>query len=413
MTVYPIKQPISGSIQVPPDKSISHRALILGAIAYGNTKIHNLLLSEDVMATINCLRQLGVEISMGNPVIVHGKGLYGLSASKEPLCCGNSGTTMRLLAGILAAQPFTTILTGDKSLQTRPMQRIISPLTLMGASINSNDGKAPLVICGSVLKPITYHIPVQSAQVKSAIQLAGLYVAFPSIITGAHMVRNHTEVMLKHMQKDNKLYAAEINIPGDISSAAFFMVLGLLHADEGIAITKVGLNPTRTAIITALKAMGGDVQVVSQSVQSGEVVGDVVVKKSSLKPLQITKATAAMLIDEIPILAVAAAFADGTSTFTGLAELRTKETDRIHTISTELSKLGIDIKPTFDGMIITGKKPIDIAKLDSHGDHRIAMAAAIAATMASEPITIENADCVNISYPNFFKDMERFVQLSK
>jgi len=402
--IEPIKGGVSGEILAPPDKSISHRALILGAIAEGVSEISNLLIADDVMATVACLRQLGVEIEInGEDARLVGRGLWGLTKPQDALDCGNSGTTMRLLAGVLAGQPFDSVLTGDASLRARPMGRIIEPLELMGARIDSEGGFAPLTIHGAKLTGINYHVPMQSAQVKSAVQLAGLFAKGQTTVSGADMARKHTEIMIRNMRVKGKLVGQKINVPGDVSSAAFFVVLGLLHAAQGLRIKNVGFSPTRIGIIGALKAMGGDIVLEAKAMEGGEPVGDIIVKKSTLTGIDVNENMAAMMIDEIAILAVAAAFARGRSSFTGLAELRLKESDRLNAIVSELSKIGVDIRLDGEGMIIEGGKPIKGALLDSHSDHRIAMSLAIAATCACSPTEIQNADVVNVSFPNFFE----------
>ncbi|MDR2167501.1 MAG: 3-phosphoshikimate 1-carboxyvinyltransferase [Clostridiales bacterium] len=404
MTVEIIpKNYISGSLTVPGDKSISHRAAILAAIAEGITEISGFLPAEDTMSTVNCLRQLGVEAEIGEITRIHGRGLHGLLPPQKPLNCGNSGTTMRLLAGLLAGQVFDSVLIGDESLQKRPMARVIAPLELMGAKIKSKKEKAPMEITGSRLKGINYQMPLHSAQVKSAILLASLYAKGKTTVhdLAPGMTRNHTEELLKHFGHPNPLKAREIRIPGDFSSAAFFIVLGLLLAKDGLTIENVGLNPTRTGLLTALCAMGGNIQISGNSI---------LVRKSDLTATNIDKNLAPLMIDEIPIFTIAAAFATGTTTISGAAELAHKESNRIQAMTSELTKLGVNISATADGMIIHGGAPLKGANLDSHNDHRIAMSLAIAATAADGASTLKNADCIKISYPDFFSVIPRLTR---
>jgi len=394
------KNSISGIISMPPDKSISHRALIFSAIGEGITEIKSLLISADTMATVRCLRQLGVRIDIENDyAVVHGVGLNGLSAPKDVLDCGNSATTMRLLAGLLAGQCFDAVLDGDESLRRRPMARVIQPLALMGASIvGLGSILPPLRVSGRPLHGMHYRMPLHSAQVRSAIQLASMYANSETTFCehGMNLGRNHTDLMMEH--KSNK-----ISISGDVSSAAFFVVLGLLCAKEGLTITGVGLNPTRIGFLSVLTVMGGHIELRPMGMMNGEPFGDIFVKKSELKSIEITKHTLPLLIDEIPILAVAAAFAEGQSIIKGAAELRVKESDRIAAMTCGLSKLGVDISDIDEGMIIRGGRPLKGAILDSYGDHRVAMALAIAATAVVGNSIIQNSDCVDVSFPNFFE----------
>lgn len=414
--VKPIKNNIGGIIKPPIDKSIAHRALILGSIAKGKSTIKNFSTGHDVVSTFRCLLRLGVEFKVGEDdadLTILGKGLYGLKEPIEELDCRNSGTTMRLLAGILAAQRFDSVLTGDFSLKKRPMERVITPLTQMGAKIMAKGGKAPLLITGRRLKRTSYHVPVQSAQVKSCLQLARLYAIGDAsdCLTGAEHTRNHTEVMIEAMTENGVLTGRDFMIPGDISSGMFFIVLGILHSESSISVAPVGLNRTRIKALEILHSAGAKIIIDDLFDTNGEPVGGVIAFKSSLKAFNIDADQAAMVIDEIPILAVAAAFAEGQSVFSGLEELRHKESDRIHTIVSELSKLGIDITDDDDTLIINGNggERLEIKpgiKLNSHNDHRIAMACAVAATQATKEVFIENADCVEVSYPDFFKDLE-------
>jgi 3-phosphoshikimate 1-carboxyvinyltransferase len=419
INIFP-KNNISGIMTVPGDKSISHRAAILGAIAEGITEITGFLVSKDTMATVNCLRQLGVKIEIGQITKIHGVGLYGLQRPKSPLNCGNSGTTMRLLAGLLAGQKFDSVLIGDESLQSRPMERIIRPLSLMGAKIESNDGRAPLKIRGMKLNAINYQMTLHSAQVKSTIRLASLYARGHTEIIELKpgLIRNHTENLLFHMGYPNTLQAQKITIPGDFSSAAFFIVAGLILAKDGLTIENVGLNPTRIGLLAVLKAMGGLIEVRGQRSEVRELVGDIYVQKSGLRAVRVQGDEIPLMIDELPILAVAAAFACGTTVIKDAAELKVKESNRLNVMVGELSKLGVDIHETADGMIIHGGKALRGANLDSHGDHRIAMALAIAASAADGAnkadgvSTLKNADCVNISFPSFFEVLTTLTKCS-
>ncbi|MCL2350182.1 MAG: 3-phosphoshikimate 1-carboxyvinyltransferase, partial [Defluviitaleaceae bacterium] len=368
----------------------------------GITEIEGFLNGEDNMATVACLRQMGVNIEINKDYArIGGVGKKGLRPPKDVLYCGNSGTTMRLLCGLLAGQEFDSILSGDESLQKRPMKRVIQPLELMGACISAQ--KDGLHIKGRHLVGIDYKMPIHSAQVKSAIILAGLYAQGKTnvIELGEGLTRNHTENMMHYMIQDGVLKSRKISVPGDFSSAAFFVVLGLLMANEGLMIKGVGLNPTRTGLLTALRAMGGHIQTTIHHEIGGEAVGDIFVKKSRLKAIDLKGDLVPLMIDEIPIFAVAAAFATGTTTIQDAGELAIKESNRIVTISQELAKMGAKIAPTQEGLVIDGVESLHGAELDSHGDHRVAMAMAIAANSAQTPSTIKNAECMNISFPGF------------
>ncbi len=418
---------LNGEITVPGDKSISHRAVMFGAIAKGTTEISGFLNGADCLSTIRCFRKMGIEIeNTDDHVLVHGKGLHGLSAPLDTLDTGNSGTTTRLLSGILAGQNFSTVLSGDASLNSRPMGRIIKPLSAMGAdikSLNSNDC-APLQISPSTLHGIHYQSPVASAQVKSACLLAGLYAQGETWVTEPALSRNHTELMLKQfgasitstVSPDTKhatakvmpckeLYAQKILVPGDISSAAYFIAAGLLVPDSEILIKNVGINPTRAGILKVCQMMGADITYLNQSTY-GEPVADLLVKTSVLSGTTIEGDIIPTLIDEIPIIAVMAACAQGTTVIKNAAELKVKETDRIFTITENLMNMGVDITPTADGMIIIGGSPLKGATLNSYMDHRIAMAFSIAALTAQGTTTIENDSCVDVSYPSFYETLD-------
>lgn len=415
------KTGLKGTIKIPGDKSISHRAVMFGSLAKGDTEITGFLRGDDCMSTISCFKKLGIDIDVtDDKVIVHGKGLKGLSAPKETLDVGNSGTTIRLISGILSAQNFDSVLNGDASIQKRPMKRVINPLSLMGASIEStNDGYAPLTIHGSKLKAIEYTMPVASAQVKSAILLASLFAEGTTVINEPVASRDHTEIMLNYFGADIKnnkgvitsspvdeLYGRNLEVPGDISSAAFFMVAGLVVPDSHIIIENVGINPTRTGIIDALQAMGGYVKVLNERKSGGELVGDIEVKTSHLKATTLEGSIIPRMIDEIPVFAVAALCAEGTTYVKDASELKVKESNRIATMSTELGKMGVTITETDDGMIIEGNQKLKGSTVYSHLDHRVAMSCAIAALIAEGITTITDADCVGISFPDFYDILE-------
>lgn len=412
---------INTEITVPGDKSISHRAVMFGSLAKGDTEITGFLTGDDCMSTISCFRKLGVDIDIdGEHIIVHGKGLHGLSAPKEVLDVGNSGTTIRLISGILAAQPFDTVLNGDASIQKRPMKRVILPLTEMGADIEStNNGYAPLTIHGKKLHSIEYTMPVASAQVKSSILLASLFAEEETVINEPVASRDHTEIMLNYFGANitntdgkivskpvDELYAKPVEVPGDISSAAFFMVAGLIVPNSHIIIKNVGINPTRTGIIDALKAMGGDISILNERTAGGEAVADIEVKTSQLKATTLSGDIIPRMIDEIPVFAVAALHAEGTTTVKDAQELKVKESNRIATMSEELKKMGANITETEDGMIIPGNQSLKGAVTESHLDHRVAMSIAIAALTAEGSTTINNSDCVAISFPDFYKILD-------
>lgn len=415
------KTGLKGTIKIPGDKSISHRAVMFGSLAKGDIEITGFLRGDDCMSTISCFKKLGIDIDVtDDKVIVHGKGLKGLSSPKETLDVGNSGTTIRLISGILSAQNFDSVLNGDASIQKRPMKRVITPLSLMGASIEStNDGYAPLTIHGSRLRAIEYTMPVASAQVKSAILLASLFAEGTTVINEPVASRDHTEIMLNYFGADIKnnkgvitsspvdeLYGRNLEVPGDISSAAFFMVAGLVVPNSHIIIENVGINPTRTGIIDALQAMGGYVKVLNERKSGGELVGDIEVKTSHLKATTLEGSIIPRMIDEIPVFAVAALCAEGTTYVKDASELKVKESNRIATMSTELGKMGVTITETDDGMIIEGNQKLKGSTVYSHLDHRVAMSCAIAALIAEGNTTITDADCVGISFPDFYDILE-------
>ncbi|MBQ2801368.1 MAG: 3-phosphoshikimate 1-carboxyvinyltransferase [Lachnospiraceae bacterium] len=417
------KTRLQGEITVPGDKSISHRAVMFGALSKGTTEVTNFLQGADCLSTIDCFRKLGVEIeNTPEHILIHGKGLHGLSESKVQLDTGNSGTTTRLISGILAGQKFRTTLTGDASICKRPMGRIITPLTEMGADIKSmtGNGCAPLEINPSALHGIHYNSPVASAQVKSAILLAGLYADGVTKVTEPYLSRNHSEIMLNffgaNVTTENTTIAIEpepvlegrkVVVPGDISSAAYFIVAGLITPDSEILIKNVGINPTRDGIIQVCKAMGGNIEILNENDTNGEPTADILVKYSKLHGTTIEGAIIPTLIDELPIIAVLACFAEGTTVIKDAAELKVKESNRIDVMVNNLSLMKADITGTDDGMIIHGGKTLEAAVVESNLDHRIAMSFAIAGINAEGTTTILNSDCVNISYPTFYQDLEK------
>lgn len=413
------KKNINATITVPGDKSISHRSIMFGALAKGMTEIEGFLMGQDCLSTISCFKKLGITIEQrNNKIFVHGKGLHGLSAPNEVLDVGNSGTTLRLISGILSAQNFTSHLTGDASIQKRPMNRIAIPLHNMGAVLKGNDSKnlfAPFTIEGKPLKGITYTLPVASAQVKSAILLAGLFAEGETIVIEPEATRDHTEIMLRYMGADiqkigneihcnpvKEIYAKKIMIPADISSAAYFIVMGCICPNSEIILKNVGINETRTGIIDAMQSMGGNITIENETTVNGEKIGDIIVKHSDLHGTTIAGADIPRLIDEIPVIAVAGCFAEGTTIIKDAQELKVKESNRIKTVITELKKFGADITETEDGMIIQGGKPLQGCVVESYNDHRIAMSMAVAGTCASGQTTITGAECANISFPNFY-----------
>lgn len=410
---------LGGSIRIPGDKSISHRAIMLGSIAEGVTRVSGFLEGEDALATRNVFRAMGVTIEGPDQgrVMVHGVGMHGLKPPKEILDCGNSGTTMRLLSGLLAGQAFDCRLTGDDSLRKRPMRRVAEPLNRMGAHIETTgDGLPPLTIHGSrKLEGIDYAMPVASAQVKSALLLAGLYANGRACVTESAPTRDHTERMLRafgyHVECSGKricvtgggkLTACDIDVPADISSAAFFMVAAAITPGSDITLTHVGVNPTRTGAIEILRMMGADLTLANEAVAGGEPVADIRVRFAPLRGIRIPERLVPLAIDEFPVLFIAAANAEGETLLTGAEELRVKESDRIQVMADGLKTLGVKAEPTPDGMHIRGGS-YDGGEIDSHGDHRIAMAFAMAAPRASGPIIIR--DCANVatSFPGFVR----------
>ena len=421
MVIQKIKKAI-GQIKVPGDKSISHRAVMLGSLANGVTEISGFLKGADCLSTIDCFRKMGIDIDInGENVTVHGNGLRGLKKPDEMLYTGNSGTTTRLLCGILAGQNFDTSITGDASIQKRPMGRVVQPLSMMGAKIENE--YCPLYITGTKLHGIDYKMPVASAQVKTAIILAGLYADGETVIHEIEKSRDHTELMLSSMGADltidnlditvkpiNDLTAVNVDVPGDISSAAFFLVLGAIMPNSQITVTNVGVNPTRTGIIDVLKDMGADITLENVHTSAGETVADITVRSSSLKGTTVGGDIIPRLIDELPIIAVAAVFADGQTVIKDAQELKVKETNRIRAVVDEFNKCGIDITETDDGMIINGGKSIHGADFKTYGDHRMAMSLTVLSQLADGESTLDDSDCACVSYPTFFDD---FYKLGK
>ena len=417
---------IRGEITVPGDKSISHRSVMFGSIAKGTTEIHNFLEGADCLSTIGCFRRMGIEIENKNgTVIVHGKGMHGLTAPSGTLDCGNSGTTTRLISGILAPQNFDVTLTGDESIQKRPMKRIIEPLSMMGSDIKSIRGNdcAPLKICGMPLAGIHYTSKVASAQVKSAILLAGLYADGLTTVTEPQVSRNHTELMLKFFGAElesketsvtiwpaTELFGNRIDVPGDISSSVYFVAAGLILPNSEVLIKNVGINPTRAGLIKVCEAMGADLTLLNENHGNAEPTADLLVRTSSLKACTIEGDIIPTLIDELPTIAMMACFAEGITVIRDAAELKVKESNRIAIMVENLRAMGADVEETEDGMIIHGGKPLHGAVIDSHKDHRIAMTFAVAALAAEGETEIHDADCVNISYPAFYEELERLTE---
>lgn len=417
------KNSLNGELTVPGDKSISHRTIMLGALAEGTTEVHGFLQGADCLSSIACFHNMGIDIeNQQETVRIHGKGLHGLQAPSVILDVGNSGTTTRLMSGILAAQSFACTVTGDDSIQKRPMERIITPLTQMGGDITSiqGNGCAPLRIQGRPLTGIHYNSPVASAQVKSAILLAGLYAEGETSVTEPYVSRNHTELMLEAFGGDihcngstatvrpvTRLEAQNISVPGDISSAAYFIVAGLITPHSCITIHNVGINPTRDGILEVCKAMGADIQieVIPQTV--GEPIADITVRTSRLTGTVIEGSVIPRLIDEIPVIAILACFAEGTTIIKDAQELKVKESNRIDVMVKNLAAMGADIEATDDGMIIHGGTPLHGAVIDSKLDHRIAMSFAVAGINAEGETEITGGECVTISYPDFYHDLSQ------
>lgn len=414
---------LKGEVTIPGDKSISHRSIMLGSIALGTTEITHFLEGADCLSTIDCFRKMGVEIERKpSSILVHGKGLRGLTAPASTLNVGNSGTTTRLISGILSGQNFATTLSGDDSLNSRPMKRIMTPLNTMGAHIRSlnDNGCAPLHIRPGALHGIHYQSPVASAQVKSAVLLAGLYADSPTSVTEPALSRNHTELMLQgfgayvatdlhtdgtataHVEPCKELYGQQICVPGDISSAAYFIAAALLVPGSELLVKNVGTNFTRAGFLKVCKAMGADIETVSQTIEGGESRADLLVRYSHLKGTVIEGDIIPTLIDEIPMIAIMATFADGQTVIRDAAELKVKETNRIDTVTAGLKAMGAVITPTDDGMIIEGTGHLNGASIQSYLDHRIAMAFSVAGLASDGETQIVDSQCVDVSYPEFY-----------
>lgn len=418
IALQPTRNGLKGSIEIPGDKSISHRSVMFGSIAQGVTRVTNFLPGDDCLSTISCFRKLGVVIEENEDgLTIYGNGFDGLKEPNELLDVGNSGTTIRLLLGILAGRPFFSSLIGDQSIGKRPMTRVTEPLRTMGAKIDGrkNGEFTPLSIRGGHLNPIHYNMPVASAQVKSALILAGLQAEGETTIIEKAESRDHTERMIRkfggEVSKDNrkitvkggqKLIASDILVPGDISSAAFFLVAGAIVEGSEILLKNVGLNPTRTGIIEIMNQMGANLEIHNSDENSFEPAGDITIKTSRLRGTVVEGDVIPRLIDEIPIIALLATQAEGTTIIKDASELKVKETNRIDTVVQELTKLGASIEATDDGMIIHGGTTLRGGKVSSHGDHRIGMMLAIASLLCEDQVELEDPEAISVSYPNFF-----------
>ncbi|SHG77007.1 3-phosphoshikimate 1-carboxyvinyltransferase [Desulforamulus hydrothermalis] len=417
LVINPVHK-LQGTLAVPGDKSISHRAVMLGALAQGITEIDNFLMGEDCLATVQCFKALGVNIEgpVAGKLRIYGVGLHGLREPAEVLDAGNSGTTTRLLMGILAGQPFCSVLTGDQSLRGRPMARVTAPLTEMGAVFlgRQRNNLLPMAVRGGRLQPLHYQSPVASAQVKSAILLAGLYAAGETSVTEPSRSRDHTERMLQAfgaavkvtgntvtLQGLPRLTGQQITVPGDISSAAFLLVAAAIRPGSRVRLTGVGINPTRDGLLQVLKQMGANAEIINERQQGGEPVADIIITGSKLQGTRIAGSLIPRLIDEIPVLAVAAAYAEGLTEIRDAAELKVKESNRIATVAGELRKFGADIEELPDGLLIRGGRPLTGTTCESYGDHRIAMAMAVAGLGARGQTVIRGAQCIPVSFPGF------------
>lgn len=419
-------KPLRGTLTVSGDKSISHRAVMFGSLATGTTEIEGFLAGEDCLSTIRCFRSMGVQIEQnGSSVKVFGRGLRELTAPDGILDCGNSGTTTRLLSGVLAAQHFDSVLSGDASIQRRPMKRVITPLRAMGADITSVSGNdcAPLSVHGKQLYGIHFNSPIASAQVKSAVLLAGLYASGQTTVTEPALSRDHTERMLRSfgakvltgnfedrpsvtVTETQNLYGTEISVPGDISSAAFFLVGASIVPGSEVVLRNVGINPTRDGVISALRAMGARIEVLEVRNEDSEPAADLLVRYAPLHGTEIGGALIPRLIDELPVLAAAAAVAEGRTVIRDAAELKVKESNRIRTMAEGLSRLGAKVEETEDGLIIDGGAALHGGAVESYSDHRIAMSFAILSLVTDGEVRISDPDCVNISAPTFYEDLK-------
>ncbi|HEY3307602.1 MAG TPA: 3-phosphoshikimate 1-carboxyvinyltransferase [Desulfuromonadaceae bacterium] len=422
ITIQPASS-IKGDIIVPGDKSISHRSIMLGGIAQGITTVRGFLRGEDNLATMKAFQSMGVKIDDdGETLVIHGRGLHGLDEPADVIDCGNSGTTIRLITGLLAGQSFFSVVTGDQYLRKRPMKRVVEPLSRMGARILGREkgSLAPLAISGGCLNPIGYDSPVSSAQIKSSIMLAGLYAAGETSVREPSLSRDHSERMFRlfgaslevfnngvTVRGGVELNGQEINVPGDISSATFFIVAALITSGSELLIRNVGVNPTRTGAIDILKSMGGSIELIDERMVSGEPVADILVRSSQLKGVDIAGSVVPRAIDEFPAICVAAACAEGRTTIRDARELRVKETDRIAAMATNLRQLGVGVNENDDGMDITGVEKLSGGKVKSFGDHRIAMSLSIATLASSSDITVDDTECVATSFPSFFQLLEK------
>jgi 3-phosphoshikimate 1-carboxyvinyltransferase len=416
------KTSLKGTITIPGDKSISHRAIMFGAMAKGKTTVEGFLLGDDCMSTISCFRKLGVNIEVnGHQVSIESEGMSNWKEPGDILNTGNSGTTTRLLVGILAASSIHAVIIGDESIAKRPMKRVIDPLRLMGAQISGRKGGqyTPLAVQGTKLQGITYQMPVASAQVKSSILLAGLHSEGTTIVKESETTRDHTERMMRqfgiqvksvdkeiHLQGGQGLISTHIDVPGDISSAAFFLVAGAITANSDLVLKNVGLNPTRTGILDVLTQMGANLQIEEAATSGEEPLGNIQIKSSELNGIVIEGELIPRLIDEIPIIALLATQASGTTIIRDASELKVKETDRITAVVTELKKLGANIEATDDGMIINGPVQLRGANMITYGDHRIGMLGAIASLISSNPVDLDDPSCISVSYPTFFEHLK-------
>ena len=413
---------LTGTVQFPGDKSISHRYALLGAIAEGASEIHFFSTSADCQSTLSCLKQLGVRIERNDNVVkIEGAGLAGLRPAVQPLNTGNSGSTMRMLAGVLAGQPFRSVMVGDASLSRRPMRRVADPLARMGARINLREGRLPPIeIEGGALKPIRYEMPVASAQVKSAVLLAGLFAEGETEVIEGVRTRDHTEIALEQMGADigrhqrtiavrgrAHLEGKKLYVPGDFSSAAFFIVAGLITPHSNLMLHNVGLNPTRTGILDVLVPMGGRVTVVNLEMMNGELIGNLHVESSTLLGGEIPESAVPGLIDELPVLAVLGTQTEQGLVFRGASELRVKESDRLAVVAENLRRMGAEVEEFPDGLRVAGRQSLRGAEIDPHDDHRIAMAFAVAGLVAQGETVIKNSACVDISFPDFFATLAK------
>ncbi|WP_147804782.1 3-phosphoshikimate 1-carboxyvinyltransferase [Alkalicoccus halolimnae] len=423
ITIEPAENPLKGSVITPGDKSISHRAVLFASIAEGKSVIKGFLRGEDCLSTISCMRSLGIVIEEdADSITVMGKGPYGLKEPAELLNVGNSGTTIRLLSGILAGQPFSSVMAGDDSIARRPMRRVTGPLKMMNATVDGREfaNYTPLWMRGGDLQGVHYFSPVASAQVKSAVLLAGLYASGKTTVTEPFKSRDHTERMLRtfgvnvetdeksaSLKGGQKLQAADVFVPGDVSSAAFMIAAGALVQGSHLIVENVGLNPTRTGVIDVLKRMDADMMLLNETMLGGEPTADIEIKYSRLQAVTIEGSDIPRLIDEIPVLALLATQADGKTVIKDAAELKVKETNRIDTVVNQLNELGADCEATDDGMIINGPSKLKGGNAESYHDHRIGMTMALAGLISETPVKVKDTDAVAVSYPGFFEELER------